>query len=42
VAVNDPFFAWVFGFGKKMTIVSPSAVVEKYKQKLEDIRSRYE
>ena len=42
VAVNDPFFAWVFGFGKRMTIVSPSHVVEKYKKKLEDIHSKYE
>ena len=41
VAVNDPFFAWVFGFGKRMTIVSPSHVVEKYKKKLEDIHSKY-
>ena len=42
VAVNPPFFAWVFGFGKRMKIISPSPVAEKYKEYLDNISSMYE
>ena len=42
VAVSDQFFAWVCGFGKRMKIVSPSPVVEDFKQYLDKIRGMYE
>ena len=42
VAVNDPFFAWVFGFGRRMKIVSPPSVVERYKEHLNKVRNMYE
>ena len=42
VAVNPPFFAWVFGFGKKMKIISPSPVIERFKEHLDKIRGMYE
>ena len=42
VAVNPPFFSWVFSFGKRMKIISPSPVVEKYKEHLEKTLSMYD
>ena len=42
VAVNEQFFAWVCGFGRRMKIVSPPSVVERYKEHLDKVRNMYE
>ena len=42
VEVSDQFFAWVCGFGKRATIISPSDVVEGMRKFLEDIAARYQ
>ena len=41
VAVNEQFFAWVCGFGRRMKIVSPPSVVERYKEHLDKVREIY-
>ena len=41
VAVSDQFFGWVCGFGKRMKIVSPSTVVERFKEHLDKMREIY-
>lgn len=41
VEVSDQFFAWVCGFRKRATIISPPDVVEDVKRFLEDIAARY-
>ncbi len=42
VEVSDQFFAWVCGFRKRATIISPPDVVEDVKRFLEDIAARYQ
>jgi predicted DNA-binding transcriptional regulator YafY len=42
VAVSDQFFGWLCGFGKRIKIISPSPVVEKFKVHLDKMRSMYE
>ncbi len=41
VDVSDQFFAWVTGFGKRVKIVAPESVVEKYKKHLDKVREMY-
>ena len=42
VAVSNQFFGWLCGFGKKVKILSPSPVVEEFKQYLDKMRGLYE
>lgn len=42
VAISPQFFAWVFGLGKAVRIVSPECVREQMKTMLEDIAQRYQ
>ena len=42
VALSEEFFGLVCGFGKRMKIVSPSPVVEDFKQYLDKIRGMYD
>ena len=42
VAVSEQFFGWLCGFGKRIKIISPSPVVEKFKVHLDKMRSMYE
>ena len=42
VAVSDQFFGWICGFGKRMKIVAPESVKEKFKTHLDKMRSMYE
>ena len=41
VDVSDQFFAWVTGFGRRVKIVAPESVVEKYKKHLDKVREMY-
>ena len=41
VAVTDQFFGWLCGLGKRVKIISPPPVQEKYKQHLEKIKDMY-
>ena len=41
VAVSDQFYAWLFGLGNKVQIVSPSRVAEDYKKHLEKTIALY-
>lgn len=41
VAVSFTFFAWISQFGKKVKILSPESVVEKYISHLKEISSLY-
>lgn len=36
VSASATFYAWVFMFGKKIKIISPSQVKDKYQQMLQD------
>lgn len=42
VAVSDQFFGWICGFGKRMKIVAPESVKQKFKTYLDKMRSMYE
>ena len=42
VQISDQFFGWLCGFGNMVTILSPSPVVEDFKQHLDKIMSKYE
>ena len=42
VEVSDQFFGWLLGFGKKVKLISPDDVVEKFKSYLDKIRESYE
>ena len=42
VEVSNQFFGWLCGFGNKVKIVSPSPVVEEFKQYLDKMRGLYE
>ena len=42
VAVSDQFFGWLCGFGKRVKIVAPESVKEKFKAHLDKMRSMYE
>lgn len=41
VPVTDQFFGWLCGFGKRVKIVSPQSVQNKFKEYLDKIRSIY-
>lgn len=41
VAVSPQFFAWVFGFGTAVEILSPDNVREDYKQELLSLSEKY-
>ena len=42
VEVSDPFFGWLTGFGRRVKLLSPDNVVERYKAYLDKIRNMYE
>ena len=42
VAVSPRFFAWVFGFGDEVEILSPASVREEMKKRLQLVSGRYE
>jgi predicted DNA-binding transcriptional regulator YafY len=42
VAVSDQFFGWLCGFGKRVKIVAPESVKEKFKVHLDKMRGMYE
>ena len=42
VAVSNQFFGWICGLGNKVKILSPSPVVEEFKQYLDKMRGMYE
>lgn len=41
VMLSPQFFAWLFGLGNKIKILSPSTAVQEYKAMLEDISALY-
>lgn len=41
VMLSPQFYAWVFGFGKKIRILSPEKAVCEYKERLNDILNEY-
>ena len=41
VNVSPQFFAWLFGLGKDVKIISPDSVKEKYIKAIQDIFSLY-
>ena len=41
VAVSPQFFAWLFGFGKEVEILSPESVRREFKEKIKDLQSLY-
>ena len=41
VAVTDQFFGWLCGLGKRVKILSPASVQEKFKDYLDKIRTMY-
>ena len=42
VAVSDQFFGWLCGLGRRVQIISPPSVVERYKKHLDKLRAMYE
>lgn len=42
VAVSDQFFGWLCGLGNKVKIISPSPIVEKFKNYLDKMRGLYD
>jgi predicted DNA-binding transcriptional regulator YafY len=42
VEISNQFFGWVCGFGNKVKIISPSPIVEEFKQYLDKMRDIYE
>ena len=41
VEISDQFFGWLLGFGKKVKLLAPDDVVEKFKAYLDKIRELY-
>ena len=41
VEVSDPFFGWLTGFGRRVKLLSPDNVVERYKAYLDKMRGMY-
>lgn len=41
VAVSPQFFAWLFGFGKEVEVISPESVRSEFKARIEDLQSLY-
>ena len=41
VAITEQFFGWLCGLGRKVKIISPPPIQEKYKEHLEKIRNMY-
>ena len=41
VEISDQFFGWLLGFGKKVKLLAPDDVVEKFKAYLDKIRNIY-
>lgn len=41
VEISDQFFGWLLGFGKKVKLIAPDDVVEKFKAYLDKIRDIY-
>ena len=39
--LSPQFYAWVFGLGNKVRILSPESAVEEYKKKIEEVTSLY-
>ena len=42
IAVSPQFFGWIFGLGRKVTIVGPQSVVNQMREMLEKVGKRYE
>lgn len=42
VAVSDQFFGWLCGFGRRVKIISPEPVIEKFKKHLDKMRDLYD
>lgn len=42
VMLSPQFYAWVFGLGNKVSIISPDSVVRDYKTKIADVLAEYE
>ena len=42
VEISDQFFGWLLGFGKKVKLLSPDDVVEKFKAYIDKIRVIYD
>jgi predicted DNA-binding transcriptional regulator YafY len=42
IEVSDQFFGWLLGFGKRVKLVSPEPVVDKFKQYLNKINDMYD
>lgn len=41
-AVLSPqFYAWVFGLGSQMRIISPQNAIDEYKERVEEVKSQY-
>lgn len=41
VPITDQFFGWLCGFGKRVKIISPPPIQDKFKEFLDKIRSKY-
>ena len=41
VDVSEPFFGWLLGFGRRMKLIGPPAVVEKFTAYMDKIREMY-
>ncbi len=41
VDVSEPFFGWLLGFGRRMKLIGPPAVVEKFTAYMDKIRDMY-
>ena len=42
VAISDQFFGWLCGFGKRVKIIAPESVKDKFKVHLDKMRDMYE
>ena len=42
VMISPNFFAWVLGFGRDMRILSPSAVVDEMKKRIDEVKELYQ
>ena len=41
VDVSEQFFGWLLGFGRRMKLLGPPAVVEKFTEYMDKIRDMY-
>lgn len=41
IEVSDQFFGWLCGFGRRVTVLAPDSVVEKFKSYIDKIRGIY-